>query len=71
MEQQIHINYSKEKIIFYLISNEIVNYENYAYIIKFLIENYEHEYLLKLISNENFARKETLKIIYCIKEKQI
>ena len=59
MEQQIHINYSKEKIIFYLISNEIVNYENYAYIIKFLIENYEHEYLLKLISNENFARKET------------
>lgn len=71
MEQQIHINYSKEKIIFYLISNEIVNYENYAYIIKFLIENYEHEYLLKLISNENFARKETLKIIYSIKEKQI
>ena len=71
MEQQIHINYSKEKIIFYLISNEIVNYENYAYIIKFLIENYEHEYLLKLISNENFARKETPKIIYCIKEKQI
>ena len=71
MEQQIHINYSKEKIIFYLISNEIVNYENYAYIIKFLIENYEHEYLLKLISNENFARKETLKIIYSIKDKQI
>ena len=53
------------------LNNEVVNYENYAYIIKFLIENYEHEYLLKLISNESFARKETPKIIYCIKEKQI
>ena len=53
------------------LNNEVVNYENYAYIIKFLIENYDHEYLLKLISNENFARKETPKIIYIIKEKQI
>lgn len=53
------------------LNNEVVNYENYAYIIKFLIENNEHEYLLKLISNESFARKETPKIIYCIKEKQI
>lgn len=53
------------------LNNEVVNYENYAYIIKFLIENYDHEYLLKLISNENFARKETPKIIYSIKEKQI
>lgn len=53
------------------LNNEVVNYENYAYIIKYLIENYEHEYLLKLISNERFARKETTKIIHNIKEKQI
>lgn len=45
-----------------LINDKMVNYDNYYLLMKYIFENYEREYIDKIIYDKIFAREEIVKI---------
>lgn len=46
-----------------LLTNEVVGYDNYCFFMEYIINNYSHDYVLKLASDRHFSINE-LPIIY-------
>lgn len=51
-----------------LLNDKMVNYDNYYLIVKYIFDNYDKEYVDRIISDKEFARSEIEKIYYKCKE---